>query len=73
MFRGKIKMNRFYIVKLFKNIHVAFLAVTESEWTDVFEAAIGGQRTRNDHEVPRVPSAYLLVYINSDSKTSSHS
>ncbi|CAF3719635.1 unnamed protein product [Rotaria sordida] len=46
--------------------------VTESKWSDVFEDAIGGQRTCNDREVPRVPSAYLLVYINAEQKSLSN-
>ncbi|CAF3727151.1 unnamed protein product [Rotaria sp. Silwood1] len=46
--------------------------VTESKWADVLEAAIGGQRTCNDREVPRVPSAYLLVYINAEQKSLSN-
>ena len=34
----------------------------------MFDAGIGGQRTQNDRDEPRVPSAYLLVYINADQK-----
>ncbi|CAF3297407.1 unnamed protein product [Rotaria socialis] len=46
--------------------------VTESKWSDVFEDAIGGQRTSNDREAPRAPSAYLLVYINAEQKSVSN-
>ncbi|CAF3670140.1 unnamed protein product [Adineta steineri] len=46
--------------------------VCETSWADVFDAGIGGQRTQNDREEPRVPSAYLLVYINADQKTLSN-
>jgi hypothetical protein len=42
--------------------------VCETSWNDVFDAGIGGLRTQNDREEPRVPSAYLLVYINADQK-----
>ncbi|CAF1020451.1 unnamed protein product [Adineta ricciae] len=42
--------------------------VCETTWNDVFDAGIGGQRTQNDRDEPRVPSAYLLVYINADQK-----
>lgn len=34
----------------------------------MFDAGIGSQRTPSDREQPRVPSAYLLVYINADQK-----
>ncbi|CAF4829872.1 unnamed protein product, partial [Rotaria socialis] len=42
------------------------------KWSDVFEDAIGGQRTSNDREAPRAPSAYLLVYINAEQKSVSN-
>ena len=41
--------------------------VTESKWEDVFEAGIGG-----DCQEQRVPSAYLLVYINNEQKSLSN-
>ena len=44
------------------------LPVCETTWNDVFDAGIGSQRTQSDREEPRVPSAYLLVYINADQK-----
>lgn len=47
--------------------------MVESKWPDVFEAGIGGQRTATDREEPRVPSAYLLVYINAEQKSLSNS
>lgn len=50
-----------------KDVTVALL-VCETSWMDVFDAGIGGLRTQNDREEPRVPSAYLLVYINADQK-----
>ncbi|CAF4837306.1 unnamed protein product, partial [Rotaria magnacalcarata] len=43
----------------------------ETTWEDVLDAGIGGQRTQNNRDEPRVPSAYLLVYINADQKSSS--
>ncbi|CAF5143697.1 unnamed protein product, partial [Rotaria magnacalcarata] len=46
--------------------------LTESKWSDVFEDAIGGQRTSNDREAPRAPSAYLLVYISAEQKLMSN-
>ncbi|CAF3325058.1 unnamed protein product [Rotaria socialis] len=45
--------------------------VCETTWEDVLDAGIGGQRTQNNRDEPRVPSAYLLVYINADQKSSS--
>jgi hypothetical protein len=50
---------------------ISFL-VCETSWADVFDAGIGGQRTHSDREEPRVPSAYLLVYINADQKSISN-
>ena len=47
--------------------------VVASKWPDVFEAGIGGQRTATDREEPRVPSAYLLVYINAEQKALANS
>jgi hypothetical protein len=41
--------------------------VTESKWEDVFEAGIGG-----NCQEQRVPSAYLLVYINNEQKSLSN-
>ncbi|CAF1400668.1 unnamed protein product [Adineta ricciae] len=38
--------------------------VTESKWADVIEAGIGQQQ--NDQDEQHIPSAYLLVYIDSD-------
>lgn len=46
--------------------------VTESTWSDVLAAAIGGQRTSNDQEMTRAPSAYLLIYINDEQKSLSN-
>jgi hypothetical protein len=51
-----------------KKTNILFLVI-ESKWSDVFEAGIGGQRAHNDREEPRVPSAYLLVYINAEQKS----
>jgi hypothetical protein len=48
------------------------ILVCETSWSDVFDAGIGGLRTQNDREEPRVPSAYLLVYINADQKSLSN-
>ena len=50
----------------------SFVPVCATTWSDVLEAGIGGSRTGNDREEPRVPSAYLLVYINADQKSLSH-
>lgn len=44
------------------------IPVCETSWADVFDAGIGGLRAQNDREEPRIPSAYLLVYINADQK-----
>ncbi len=44
------------------------ILVCETTWNDVFDAGIGGLRTQTDRDEPRVPSAYLLVYINADPK-----
>ncbi|CAF3634590.1 unnamed protein product [Rotaria sordida] len=46
--------------------------VCETTWTDVFDAGIGGQRAQNNREEPRVPSAYLLVYINAEQESLSN-
>ncbi len=55
------------MINLFFEI-IVFCLVCETNWSDVFDAGIGGLRTQNDREEPRVPSAYLLVYINTDPK-----
>ncbi len=44
-----------------------FFLVTESKWEDVFEAGIGG-----NYQEQRIPSAYLLVYINNEQKSLSN-
>ena len=49
-----------------------FTLVCETTWNDVLEAGIGSQRSPSDREEPRVPSAYLLVYINADQQSLSH-
>ena len=41
--------------------------VTESKWEDVLKDGIGG-----DSQEQRVPSAYLLVYINNEQKSLSN-
>ena len=46
-----------------------FIPVNETTWNDVFQAGIGGQKSSNDCDQSRVPSAYLLMYINADEKT----
>ena len=43
---------------------VSYILVTESKWADVIEAGIGQQQ--GDQDEKRVPSAYLLVYIDPD-------
>ena len=55
----------------FKKLNI-YILVCETTWADVFDAGIGGVRTHNDREEPRVPSAYLLVYINADQKSLSN-
>lgn len=42
--------------------------VTESKWEDVFQAGIGDSQS----EEQRVPSAYLLVYINNEQRSLSN-
>ncbi|CAF1147249.1 unnamed protein product [Adineta steineri] len=46
--------------------------VTESKWSDVLDAGIGCERTQNNRDEPRIPSAYLLVYINAEQKSLSN-
>lgn len=46
--------------------------VCETTWNDVFDAGIGGSKSPNEREEERVPSAYLLVYINADQKSLSN-
>lgn len=48
------------------------ILVCETTWNDVFDTGIGGLRAQNDREEPRIPSAYLLVYINADQKSLSN-
>ena len=64
----KVNDDEFYL----KTLIIIETLVCETSWTDVFDAGIGGQRTQNDREEPRVPSAYLLVYINADQKSLSN-
>jgi hypothetical protein len=54
---------------LLHNHLILGILVYETTWTDVFDAGIGGQRTQQNREEPRVPSAYLLVYVNADQKS----
>lgn len=49
------------------------LSVTETNWNEVFQTAIGGQTSTNDSETGRTPSAYLLMYKNLDEKSLSQS
>ena len=54
-------------------LHVSrSFVVVESKWADVVEAGIGGHRTNNERDDTRVPSAYLLVYINAEQRSLSN-
>lgn len=56
----------------FRRNSFSVIVVCETTWNDVFDTGIGGLRAQNDREEPRIPSAYLLVYINADQKSLSN-
>lgn len=53
-------------------MYIIVILVCETTWADVLDAGIGGYRTQNNRDEPRVPSAYLLVYINADQNSSTN-